>query len=147
MLNSENPYKTLYCLYVFEHLLENDHEEEQEMEWKERFIAEEGYEKLFEIYTKLLSTHESMKEVEIEISQFILNLTAEFIVTVFRTENSVKSHEILRANLSFDDLIAYIASEELPTDKNKITRFVNILNADNKPFKFKDHEWKGVPTH
>lgn len=63
---------------------------------------------------------------------------------MFKTENSVKSHEILTSNIDFDDLVSYISSQTLPTDKTKLSKFSSILNADEKYSKFKDHEWKGL---
>lgn len=85
-----------------------------------------------------------MKQVEIEISQFILNLVSEFIVTVFKTNQSIKSHEILKSNIDFDELVAYISAKDLPTDKNKLAKFNSIIKWEELYSKFKDHEWKGV---
>lgn len=39
--------------------------EAREVEWKERFVREEGYEKLFKMYTKIFEHSGSMKQVEI----------------------------------------------------------------------------------
>ena len=63
---------------------------------------------------------------------------------MFKTDQSIKSHEILRSNIDFDELVAYISAHHLPTDKNKLSKFTPIIHAEEKYSKFKDHEWKGV---
>ena len=65
-------------------------------------------------------------------------------MTVFKTYHSIKSYEILKSNIDFDELVSYISTKNLSTDKNKLAKFVNIINAEDNYSKFKNHEWKGV---
>jgi hypothetical protein len=66
-------------------------------------------------------------------------LVSEFIVTVFKGSNSLKSYEILKSNIDFDDIVTYVSTKNIPTDKNKAAKFINIINAEDKYSKFKNH--------
>jgi hypothetical protein len=125
----------LYCLYLFEYLLDTTSEKvkKEEQEWREGFEKGNGFERLFEIY-KRLRKQEKLKQIEQDIMEFLLNMITKFVLDAFnKTKDSWRVNAVLSSQLEFHELLPLMISMEMPKDmKNeaKIKQYNLILEAD-----------------
>lgn len=137
----------LYCMYLFEYLLETPQGDlkEEEQQWKDQFEANGGYEKLFDIYTTLEGRADKLKPVEKDIKEFVLNLVSKYIAKTFHQsiEHS-QAHALLSSQLDFSEVLPLLVKPELPKDlkdEAKIKEYKKIVEVAEP--EACEYEWQG----